>query len=353
MKHLHNSENGSATILVLIIVIIAIVFILGYSKTTKTWSWGQTQSNAKQIGENVTAGVDTTGSGTIPPPSVSDGSEPQKSTNATNATNAMSINVNVNSGNTGAVNADQAQPASPQQKGAEEEEAAKKDDLERKYDPSNPNPIYSWKESDKVSAPVRYHQEVLEYLNKQKSKIETARNSVGVTVRTWESKLKAAESKAKGDEAVLKKAAALYREADANNDWPVSFAYRSYKKDEFVLKLTELAQTYQTSGNDKIRIQQGYEMLRDSLRKHDKELEMLSNQINRFANNLELIRSGKLTANTIDKINELETAFHESETALDKIMQDAQKTVLIESTLEQTEAEIKLEDILNRYAPLK
>ena len=90
---------------------------------------------------------------------------------------------------------------------------------------------------------------------------------------------------------ILKKAAALYREADANDDWPVSFAYRSYKKEEFVLKLTELAQTYQTSGNDKIRIQQGYEMLRDSLRKHDKELEMLSNQINRFANNLELIRS--------------------------------------------------------------
>ena len=49
----------------------------------------------------------------------------------------------------------------------------------------------------------------------------------------------------------------------------------------------------------------------------------------------------------------MDTAFQESETALAKIMQDAEKTVFKESELDKMEAQTDLEDILNKYAPLK
>lgn len=232
------------------------------------------------------------------------------------------------------------------------EENEKEERLSRLYNPEDPNPVYSWKEEEKVKAPVRYHQAVLEYLNAQEAKIKTSRNSVGVTMRIWEKELDDLRLKVKGNEAALRNAAKVYREAKVKNEWPVSFAYQTFQEEAFSLEILDLSQKYQRSKNEEVRIENGYNMLVDSIRKYDKELELFSEQIRRFSKNLELIRSAGLTEKSLESIKEMDTAFAESEEALSTIMRDFGNDLFPSIANDKYEAELNLDEILEKYAPV-
>ena len=93
-------------------------------------------------------------------------------------------------------------------------------------------------------------------------------------------------------------------------------------------------------------------MLVDSIRKYDKELELFSEQIRRFSKNLELIRSAGLTEKSLESIKEMDTAFAESEEALSTIMRDFGNDLFPSIANDKYEAELNLDEILEKYAPV-
>ena len=113
------------------------------------------------------------------------------------------------------------------------------DNLRSRIEPDSSDPTRSWSTEAKVARPVEYMNQVLAYLKKRRVELRNMRFDVGTTLQEWELKKKRSSRNVKGCDAVLREAVAAYQKAEAENSWPVDFAYRDYSKKEMMLKLKD------------------------------------------------------------------------------------------------------------------
>ena len=228
--------------------------------------------------------------------------------------------------------------------------AEKKDNLKDRPDPKNPDPTRSWSNADKVKAPVDYMNAVLTYLQKKKKEVEVLRFDIGVSCKTWESKLAKAEKNARADLAVLREAVGIYKECEKQQTWPASFAYRSYTKKEFILKLNDLEKRCRASRAEASHIQNGLNRLQDTLRLQDRSMELLAARIQTYTDNLELVRSGKISGKIEDFLKSLDNSVGVQEQLLRQSQQKAEKEVFAGAAQERSEAAGNLDSILKKYS---
>ena len=239
--------------------------------------------------------------------------------------------------------------------GNEDKPAAKPDkpsapeNLQDRFDPKSPDPTRSWSNAAKVKAPVNYMTAVLQYLGKKQNEVKTIRFDIGVTCQEWESKYREAEKNTRASLAILQEAVQVYKQAEKTKSWPVDYAYRTYTKQELELKLNELEKRYLAALAEQNRIRNGLARLRDTLRKQDNTMEELSLRIKTYSDNLELVRSGKLTGNVEDFLKSLERSVASQEQLLRESQQQAEKEIFAAAVHERHEAAGNLPDILRRY----
>lgn len=232
----------------------------------------------------------------------------------------------------------------------EEEKKKKEENLEIAYKPGDPNPLYSWTTEQKVNAPVKYHAAVIGYLEGQMKKITRERFSIGVTAKNFESKLKTAQRNERGCLAVLKQAAKAFQKARKDNDWPVYFAYKEYSMAELTLKLHDLKRKYTVAKQNVKRVTAANDMLQQRLRLHNQQFDKFEQSLEEYKQNLELIRSGKITESTLETIKQLDKAMNESLAFKDETMRQAEKTVFQPYTEDTSNAEDSLESILKEFS---
>lgn len=283
------------------------------------------------------------------PATVSDNNSVKENAAVPGAQN-QTVNINI-SGDTNAPVKAAAPDADKSDEETKKSELAKKEKLTIAHDPKNPNPMLAWSDEDKVKAPVRYYTAVLDYLKQQRYNVQRDRFTIGKQSKIFENKLKAAKDEVVGNLAMLRKAVKIAIDAEKTNAWPVNFAYRSYSRDEFKLKICELKKQYMVSRIRAVRMENFSQAMKDRLRLHDQQLERFENDIAVISDNIEMIRSGKLTDITKDRIRQLDEALAENRHNLDETMRQAEKDVNRPVVLEQAEAEGSYEDILKEYAP--
>jgi hypothetical protein len=336
-------ESGSAGIIALVIVVLFVLASLGYItinglQTTKT------------VAKPLAAAEPTPGATATPAPNTANG---ESKTDAAGAQN-QTVNINI-SGDTNNAAADQ-KKAVDGKIAAEDKKApdpAKQEKLAPKYDPNSPNPTESWTNDEKVKAPVRYYTVLLEYLKEQKYKVQRDRFTIGKQSKIFEQKLKEAQLDVAGNRAMLEKAARIAIEANKNDAYPVSFAYKTYTRDEFKIKIYELRNKYNASRIRAVRMENFSQSMKDRLHVHDQQLELLENGIRECAENIEMFRSDKLTDITKERIKKLDDALAESSHSLEETMRKAEQNVNKPVVLEQSEAEMNYEDILKKFGPQK
>ena len=132
------------------------------------------------------------------------------------------------------------------------------------------------------------------------------RFEVGTTLQEWELKKKRISRNVKGCEAILRKAAVAYQKAEAENSWPVDFAYRDYTKEEMQIKLSDYRSNLRKAEEEDRKISQGLFLLRDTSKRQDREILQLEKEIQIYSDNLELIRSGKINSEIADFMKKLD-----------------------------------------------
>lgn len=227
------------------------------------------------------------------------------------------------------------------------------DNLRRRVEPDSSDPTRSWSAEAKVARPVEYMNQVLVYLKKKRSELRNMRFDVGTTLQEWELKKKRSSRNVKGCEAVLREAVAAYQKAEADNSWPVDFAYRDYSKEEMALKLQEYHINLKDARDEDKKIAQGLELLRDASLEQDHEIRQLEKEIQIYEDNLELIRSGKINSEIADFMKKLDKTVADQKQVHEENLQTAEREIFLPAKTRQREAEESLENILRDFGAKK
>ena len=337
------SNNGNTNTILLIILILVLLFIAGII------TWGP--KAPKEVVDHFPSNSSQENS------SVQDNANAQKEQNGQSAQNASgSDNLNdlkqgtiINITTNAAI--DNSKEISKDSKASDNtDNEEKKEDLSPKYDPNNPNPVYSWTLEEKTNAPVKYHSALIAYLEKQKNKIEQDRFSIGVTCKKFEKELEKAEKSLKGSLAMLKEAAKISIDADKRNLSEVYFAYKTYKREDWRMKVRDLNKKREYAERNVNHLRAANDMMQNRLREHNKDFEMFERQLNECKQSLELIRSGKVTEISKNIIKNLDAAMAESTTNLEETFRVAEENILKPYVEDKTDADINYDDIITKYA---
>lgn len=266
-------------IAVVLLVILGGIWMLGTTEKDSNWSTGQVRKNVSQFVENE---------------------------KRSNSALQQTININTNSSEAGKnVDGSFKGLSGLPKKTAEQMKQQPKDKLRQTADPNDPDPSRSWTTEAKTSRPVEYMNQVLAYLKKRRMELRNMRFEVGTTLQEWELKKKRISRNVKGCEAILRKAAVAYQKAEAENSWPVDFAYRDYTKEEMQIKLSDYRSNLRKAEEEDRKISQGLFLLRDTSKRQDREILQLEKEIQIYSDNLELIRSGKINSEIADFMKKL------------------------------------------------
>ena len=227
------------------------------------------------------------------------------------------------------------------------------DNLRRRVEPDSSDPTRSWSAEAKVARPVEYMNQVLVYLKKKRSELRNMRFDVGTTLQEWELKKKRSSRNVKGCEAVLRKAAVAYQKAEAENSWPLDFAYRDYSKEEMQIKLYDYRSNLKKAEKEDQKISQGLALLRDTSMRQDREILQLEKEIQIYEDNLELIRSGKINSEIADFMKKLDKTVADQKEIHKENLQTAEREVFRPAETLRTETEASLEEILRDYGAKK
>ncbi len=314
-------------IAVVLLIILGGIWLLGTSEKDPNWSTGQVRKNVSQFVES------------------------EKHSNP-----ALQQTINVNMNSTGEKNAVESFPgiqANQPEPGSEQKEHQKKDNLRQIADPNNPDPSRSWTTEAKTARPVEYMNQVLVYLKKRRMELRNMRFDVGTTRQEWELKKKRTSRNVKGCEAVLREAVAAYVKVEANNSWPVDFAYRDYSKKEMELKLYDYRENLRKAEEEDKKISHGLTLLRDTSQRQDREIRQLEKEIQIYSDNLELIRSGKINSEISDFMKKLDKTIADQQQLHAENLQTAEREVLQPVATRRSEADATLEDILKDFGEKK
>ena len=317
----------NVAIAVFLIIIIGGIWMLGTTEKDSNWSTGQVRENVSQFVES------------------------EKRANS-----ALQQTININMSPTGSEkNADAFLEIMSElpETSVEQSQTPQKDNLRKAPDPDDPNPARSWSTEEKCARPVEYMNQVLAYLKEKRSELRNMRFEVGTTLHEWELKKKQTSRNVKGCEAVLRKAAAAYQKAEAENSWPLDFAYREYSKEEMQIKLNDYSENLKKAKDEDSKISNGLSRLRDTSMNQDHEIQKLEEEIKIYEDNLELIRSGKINSKIEDFMQKLDQAVADQEEFYKESLQTAEKEVLLPAETTRSEAESNLDSILQEFGEKK
>ena len=314
-------------IAVVVLVILGGIWMLGTTEKNSNWSTGQLRKNISQFIENE-----------------------KRSDSALQQT----ININMNSAEAGKNVDDFSKGLSGlPEKAAEQVKQQPKDNLRKTADPNNPDPSRSWTTEAKTARPVEYMNQVLAYLKKRRVELRNMRFDVGTTLQEWELKKKRSSRNVKGCDAVLREAVAAYQKAEAENSWPVDFAYRDYSKQEMMLKLKDYHMNLKKAEEEDKKIAQGLERLQDASQEQNHKIRQLEKEIQIYEDNLELIRSGKINSEIADFMKKLDKTVADQKQVHEENLQTAEREVFQPAKTRQREADASLEEILKDYGAKK
>lgn len=314
-------------IAVALLVILGGIWMLGTTEKNSNWSTNQVRKNVSQFVENE--------------------KHPDSALQQT-------ININMNSSEVEKnVDGSSKGLSGLPEKKAEPVKQQPKDKLRQTADPNDPDPSRSWTTEAKTSRPVEYMNQVLAYLKKRRMELRNMRFEVGTTLQEWELKKKRTSRNVKGCEAVLRKAAVAYQKAEAENSWPLDFAYRDYTKEEMQIKLSDYRLNLKKAEEEDRKISQGLSLLRDTSQRQDREILQLEKEIQIYSDNLELIRSGKINSEIADFMKKLDTTVADQREIHQENLEAAEREVLRPAETLRSEAETSLEEILRDYGAKK
>ena len=314
-------------IAVVLLVILGGIWMLGTTEKNSNWSTGQLRKNISRFIENG-----------------------KRSDSALQQT----ININMNSSEAGKNMDDPSKGLSGLlEKTAEQVKPQPKDNLRKTADPNNPDPSRSWTTEAKTARPVEYMNQVLAYLKKRRVELRNMRFDVGTTLQEWKLKKKRSSRNVKGCDAVLREAVAAYQKDEADNSWPVDFAYRDYSKKEMMLKLKDYHMNLKKAEEEDKKIAQGLERLQDTSKEQDHKIRQLENEIQIYSDNLELIRSGKINSRIADFMKKLDETVADQKEIYKENLETAEREVFQPAKTRQRAADASLEDILRDYGAKK
>ena len=314
-------------IAVVLLVILGGIWMLGTSEKDSNWSTNQVRKNVSQFVENE--------------------KRPDSALQQT-------ININMNSAEAGKNMDDSSKGLSGLPgKTAEQVKPQLKDNLRKTADPNDPDPSRSWTTEAKTARPVEYMNQVLAYLKKRRVELRNMRFDVGTTLQEWELKKKRSSRNVKGCEAVLRKAAVAYQKAEAENSWPVDFAYRDYSKEEMQIKLHDYRSNLKRAEKEDQKISQGLALLRETSMRQNRDIRQLEKEIQIYEDNLELIRSGKINSEIADFMKKLDKTVSDQKEIHNENLETAEREVFRPAETLRSEAEASLEEILRDYGAKK
>ena len=306
-----------------LLVILGGIWMLGTTEKDSNWSTGQVRKNVSQFIENE---------------------------KRSNSALQQTININTNSSEAEKnVDGSSKGLSGLPKKTAEQMKQQPKDKLRQTADPNDPDPSRSWTTEAKTSRPVEYMNQVLAYLKKRRMELRNMRFEVGTTLQEWELKKKRISRNVKGCEAILRKAAVAYQKAEAENSWPVDFAYRDYTKEEMQIKLSDYRSNLRKAEEEDRKISQGLFLLRDTSKRQDREILQLEKEIQIYSDNLELIRSGKINSEIADFMKKLDKTVADQREIHKENLETAEREVFRPAETLRSEAEASLEEILRDY----
>ena len=227
------------------------------------------------------------------------------------------------------------------------------DNLRSRIEPDSSDPTRSWSTEAKVARPVEYMNQVLAYLKKRRVELRNMRFDVGTTLQEWELKKKRSSRNVKGCEAVLREAVAAYQKAEAENSWPVDFAYRDYSKEEMQTKLYDCRSNLEKAEQEDQKISQGLDLLRNTSQEQDYKIRQLEKEIQLYEDNLELIRSGKINSEIADFMKKLDKTVADRKQIHEENLQTAEREIFLPAKTRQRETEESLENILRDFGAEK
>ena len=227
------------------------------------------------------------------------------------------------------------------------------DNLRSRIEPDSSDPTRSWSTEAKVARPVEYMNQVLAYLKKRRVELRNMRFDVGTTLQEWELKKKRSSRNVKGCEAVLREAVAAYQKAEAENSWPVDFAYRDYSKEEMQTKLYDCRSNLENAEQEDQKISQGLDLLRNTSQEQDYKIRQLEKEIQLYEDNLELIRSGKINSEIADFMKKLDKTVADRKQIHEENLQTAEREIFLPAKSRQRETEESLENILRDFGAEK
>ena len=227
------------------------------------------------------------------------------------------------------------------------------DNLRSRIEPDSSDPTRSWSTEAKVARPVEYMNQVLAYLKKRRVELRNMRFDVGTTLQEWELKKKRSSRNVKGCEAVLREAVAAYQKAEAENSWPVDFAYRDYSKEEMQTKLYDCRSNLEKAEQEDQKISQGLDLLRNTSQEQDYKIRQLEKEIQLYEDNLELIRSGKINSEIADFMKKLDKTVADRKQIHEENLQTAEREIFLPAKSRQRETEESLENILRDFGAEK
>lgn len=303
--------------IVLLVLVGGGIWLLGTSKEDKGWS-------PDRVRENV--------AGTI------------RSEKKPEVSNVQTVHINLGEKTASEAERNEGDKTSPKSAAA-----SQPDNLKKAVDSASSDPTRSWSTEEKTARPVEYMNSVLAYLDQKRVKLRNMRFDVGITLQEWEQKLEKSEKTMKGREAVLRDAARTYQQAAKNNSWPVDFAYRDYNEVEMTLKLSDCHREFLRSQAEVRRIRQGVARLRDTSMKHDREMARLDREIKIYSENLELVRSGKVTGEMVKFMEALDKSVADQAQLAKESQIEAEEVVFMPASAEKAEAAASRDDILKKY----
>lgn len=317
----------SIAIAVVLLIILGGIWMLGTTEKDSKWSTGQVRENVSQFVEN-----------------------------GKRSNSALQQTININMDSSGTKNNTDDSPAlqtTLPETPAKQRKPQQKDNLRKARDPNDPDPSRSWTTEAKTARPVEYMNQVLAYLKKRRMELRNMRFDVGTTLQEWKLKKKRSSRNVKGCEAVLRKAAVAYQKAEAENSWPLDFAYRDYSKEEMQIKLYDYRSNLKKAEKEDQKISQGLALLRDTSMRQDREILQLEKEIQIYEDNLELIRSGKINSEIADFMKKLDKTIADQKEIHKENLQTAEWEVFRPAETLRTETEASLEEILRDYGAKK
>jgi len=236
-----------------------------------------------------------------------------------------------------------------------EEEARKKALEDERYrwkhpiDPNSPDPYKSWSTEQKVNEPVNYMTQAIAYMKDKRNELNAMRYKLGVMSKNWKLKKEESERAYLGSQAILKKAVAVYVQAEKENGWPVSFGYKSFDKQEMEMEVFRKYKDFKNAKMEYGRITRGNQQLADTASVCNDQMVALDRKLQIYTDQLELFQSGKLTGEVKQLIGDLDKTIAEQQQAMDDSLAKVQNSVFATAEQERDEANMSLEAIIKEF----